>query len=83
MGLEEKATMRIQAVFDGDVLRPQGKLELAPDTLVELELVIPSSAHPEGSSFLDAAEKACLDGPADWSENVDEYLYDGKSPKDG
>ena len=27
------------------------------------------------SSFLDVAENLNLDGPADWSENVDTYLY--------
>ena len=66
---------RLKAIFDGKVFRPVEPLDLEPDTEVQITLDIPESTTNHGASFLDVAEKLQLDGPADWSSNVDRYLY--------
>ena len=65
----------VQAVFDGEVLRPEEPLDLEPQTQVQITIeTIPDSK--EGSrSFLDVAASLNLEGPSDWSENFEEYLY--------
>ena len=74
-GGDEIMIKRLKAIFDGKVLRPIEPLDLAPDTEVQLTLDIPESQASTGASFLDIAENLQLDGPADWSTNVDHYLY--------
>ena len=74
---------RLKAVFDGDVLRPIEPLDLEPNTEVQITLDIPETRTDTGSSFLDTAENLKLDGPADWSSNVDKYLYGTVDNSDG
>ena len=62
-----------EAVFDGEVLRPTAPLHLLPNTRVTLTLEKSPEAKP-GASFLDAVLELKLEGPSDWSENVDRYL---------
>ena len=66
---------RLRAIFDGSVFRPVEPLDLEPNTEVQITLDIPESTGNQGASFLDIAENLNLDGPADWSSNVDRYLY--------
>ena len=66
---------RLKAIFDGNVFRPVEPLDLEPNTEVQITLDIPEAATTAGASFLDIAENLKLDGPADWSSNVDRYLY--------
>lgn len=75
-------SQKFEAIFDGTVFRPTVPLELRPNTVVELTLMVPAESKPVGSSFLDAAENAKLDGPEDWSENLDQYLYRGRRVND-
>jgi len=70
-------TTTIEAVFDGEVLRPEQPLKLEPNTRVTLVVTAPDTSAP-GESFLDRAMSIHLDGPADWSENLDRYLYDSR-----
>ena len=70
-------TTTIEAVFDGEVLRPDHPLDLEPNTRVTLVVTAPDASEPSGN-FLDTAISIHLDGPADWSENVDRYLYDSR-----
>jgi len=65
----------IDATFDGEVFRPSQAIELKPNTRVKLvfDVVLPSEV--DETSFLDVAKSLQLDGPADWSERVDDYLY--------
>jgi predicted DNA-binding antitoxin AbrB/MazE fold protein len=65
----------IEATFDGKVLRPDEPLELAPNTRVRIaiEEVLPDS-H-EAPSFLEVARSLRIEGPPDWSANLDKYLY--------
>ena len=74
-------TKTLKAVFDGEVLRPIEPVHLAPNTKVRLTLVIDEPATAP-QSFLQTARGLELDGPADWSENLDTYLY-GQADNDG
>jgi predicted DNA-binding antitoxin AbrB/MazE fold protein len=72
----------IEAVFDGEVLRPDRPLKLAPNTRVTLVVTTPGPSEP-GESFLDTAMSIHLEGPADWSENLDRYLYESRLETNG
>jgi hypothetical protein len=74
-------TKTIEAVFDGKTLRPDGPLDLAPNTRVRLTIEAPSPSRAP-MSFLRTARSLRLDGPADWSVNLEKYLY-GKRPERG
>ena len=67
-------TKTIEAVFDGVTLHPEEPLELAPNTRVRLTIELPSSTETP-TSFLRTARSLKLDGPADWSANLEEHLY--------
>ncbi len=59
-------TRKIKAVFDGETLRPEEPLDLAPNTRVRV--TIEKSSPAESSmSFLRTARSLKLDGSADWS----------------
>jgi hypothetical protein len=73
-------TTVIDATFDGEVFRPSQPIRLEPNTQVRLtiESARPESATPtlgEPYSFLKYAASLKLDGPPDWSANIDKYLY--------
>jgi len=68
---------KIDAIFDGTVLRPAEPLEIAPNTRVSITVDVPETNSDRPGSFLDTARGLNLDGPADWSENIDGYLYHG------
>ena len=75
-------TQTVEAVYDGAVLRPETALKLEPNTRVRLtvEVLPPAAAAP--LSFLHTARSLDLHGPADWSANLDSYLYgDGDQPR--
>ncbi len=72
----------VDATYDGAVLRPESVLELEPNTRVRLtvEVLPPVAAPPR--SFLRTARALELDGPPDWSANLETYLYgDGDRPR--
>ena len=71
----------IEAVFDGEVLRPGRPLKLEPNTRVTLVVITPDASEPN-ESFLDTAMSIQLPGPADWSENLDRYLYEPRLATD-
>ena len=75
-------TTTIQAVFDGEVLRPDRPLKLEPNTRVTLVVTTPDVSEPS-ESFLDTAMSINLEGPADWSENLDRYLYEARLATNG
>jgi hypothetical protein len=69
-------TQTVEAVFDGAVLRPETILPLPPNTRVRLTLeVLPAASDAAPASFLGTARSLGLSGPADWSSNLDDYLY--------
>jgi predicted DNA-binding antitoxin AbrB/MazE fold protein len=70
----------VEAVFDGKVFEPTEPIELKPNTRVRIsvEAVEPSKDEPKTASFLQTARALNLDGPPDWSANLDAYLYGDK-----
>jgi predicted DNA-binding antitoxin AbrB/MazE fold protein len=67
----------LEATFDGQVLRPDKPLELQPNTRVRI--TIETETPPEKlRSFLQTARSLNLQGPADWSARIEEYLYGRK-----
>ena len=73
---------KIDAVYDGNVLRPAEPLDIEPNTRVSITLDVPESDANANGSFLDTAQGLELDGPVDWSENVDSCLYRGTTESD-
>ena len=67
---------RIDATFDGTVFRPTLPVSLPPNTPVRLVVeTIQDTTEHGANSFLQTAQRLNLDGPPDWSENLDQYLY--------
>ena len=73
----------LYATFDGEVLRPEGPVPLAPNTRVRVVIEETETAPVAPASFLEVAKSLDLNGPADWSTNLDEYLYRGKDLDQG
>ena len=65
----------LEAVYDGTVLRPDEPLPLEANTRVRLTVEPIPAKTGEPLSFLDVARSLRLDGPPDWSRNLDRYLY--------
>ena len=73
-------TKTVDAVFDGEVLRPAEPLELQANTRVRITIETTEMPQTEPSSFLRTARSLNLEGPPDWSTRIEGYLYD--SPTD-
>ena len=71
-------TTTVEAVFDGEVFRPDEPLKLEPNTRVTLVVIPRDDISAPSESFLDTAMSIQLEGPADWSENFDRYLYESR-----
>jgi len=65
----------LEAVFDGEVLRPDEPIDLEPNTRVRVTIEPTEATEKKGKSFLDTALSLKLEGPSDWSEKFDDYLY--------
>lgn len=67
----------IEVIFDGVVFRPTEPIDLPANTRVRITIEILGDAaeQVEPYSFLDTAMSLNLEGPADWSTNIDKYLY--------
>lgn len=65
----------IPAMYDGKSLLLDNPLKLKPNTrvLVHIETVVETMNKKR--SFLKTARSLNLDGPKDWSERLDDYLY--------
>lgn len=72
----------VEAVFDGEVIRPDEPLDLEPNTRVRITVEDKLTAEPKRRSFLRTARSLNLDGPPDWSERIEEYLYERSSDSD-
>lgn len=73
----------LDAIFDGTVLRPEEPIELRPNTRVRItiESVEPTEIQP--LSFLQTACALNLQGPPDWSEKLEDYLYERDDDANG
>jgi predicted DNA-binding antitoxin AbrB/MazE fold protein len=69
----------IAAVFDKGVLHPEEPLELEEGTRVKITIKILSPAKMDKpQSFLQTARSLQLEGPSDWSENLDHGVAEQK-----
>ena len=72
----------VTATFVGEVLRPDEPIGLDPNTKVRITIEASEPPAEKTLSFLDTAASLNLEGPSDWSERFEEYLYgrdnDGK-----
>jgi len=72
----------IEAVYDGQVFRPDDPLMLEPNIRVRLTIETVQSDTEQAKSFLQVARSLNLDGPPDWAANLETYLYGGESQHD-
>ncbi|MGI8469160.1 MAG: antitoxin family protein [Pyrinomonadaceae bacterium] len=70
-------TKTLEAVFDGAVFRPDEKIDLEPNTRVEIVIRVKPTAENVPKSFLRTARSLRLQGPKDFSSRIDDYLYGG------
>ncbi len=68
-------TKTIVAIFDGEVLRLKEPLDLQPDTVVQVTIRTSEDFVPQPYLFFQVAESLKLEGPPDWSERLEDYLY--------
>ncbi len=78
-----EAIDRVEAFFDGTVLHPETPLELAPNTRVRIAIEAVLPPEEESPSFLSVARSLQVEGPPDWSANLDKYLYGQVGEQDG
>jgi Protein of unknown function DUF104 len=72
----------LDAIFDGNVFRPDGPIQLEPNTRVRLTIEPAPTSAQESESFLRVARSLNLEGPPDWSSRLDAYLYGGTDTAD-
>ncbi len=70
-------TTTIEAVFDGRVFRPINAIVLEPNTYVKMNIETVKPAKLQ--SFLQTARMLDLDGPSDWADRLEDYLYGDKN----
>ncbi len=69
-------TIKIRATYDGKSFVPKDQVNLPKDTDVTLTVDEVESDPGEGRYlFFKAARALNLEGPSDWSERYEEYLY--------
>lgn len=65
-------TTSFYATYDGEVLRPEQPVTLRRNSRVHVTV---ETEKTEEVSFLQTARSLALDGPSDWSDRLEEYLY--------
>jgi hypothetical protein len=68
--MEETIMETIEAIFDGEILRPENPLTLEPNTRVRITVETLEPTTRESRSFLETARSLNLDGQPDWAENI-------------
>ncbi len=68
-------TKTLKAIYSGGVLKLDEPIDIEPDTSVLVTIELKDKKETNQKSFLQTARSLHLDGPVDWSENLDEYLY--------
>jgi len=77
-------TRTLTAVFDGEVLRPDGTLDLKPNARYRVTVEDEVEISEEQSAW-DVLEQLAgtVDAPADWAAEHDHYLYGSSKRGDG
>ena len=65
----------MEAIFDGKVFHPAIPPTIKPNTRVRIVIETDSLSADIPPSFLQVARCLNLEGPVDWSENLENYLY--------
>ena len=60
----------LEATFDGNVFRPDGPVELKPNTRVRITIEPAETSEHKPESFLRVARSLKLQGPPDWSSRL-------------
>jgi len=70
-------TITIDAIFDGEVLRPQEPVTLEPHQRYSIIIIGPDAAPVTEANAWDTLQSCAgtYDGPEDWSEQHDHYIY--------
>jgi len=68
----------LDAIFDGNVFRPDRPIELEPNTRVRITIEPSPTKERNSESFLRVARSLNIEGPSDWSSRLDDYLYGAK-----
>ena len=71
----------LTATYDGEVLRPDSPIGLKPNTRVRVTIETTESTDIKKRSFLKTARSLNLQGPADWSARLEDYLYPEKNDR--
>ena len=66
----------VEAIFDGIVIRLDEPLPLEANMRVRVTVETLPDREKKPRSFLRTAQSFHLQGPADWSANLDRYLYE-------
>lgn len=83
----------VEATFDGEVFRPDEPVVLASNTKVKIIIdeekpkklklsIAAKTRKAKPYAFFEYLRTLNLDGPSDFSTNLDEYLYHGKPMSD-
>lgn len=70
-------TITIPLTYDGKVFLPEEPVSLPVDTRVTATLELPKTKQGKPYCSFEVARSLNLDGPSDWSERLEEYLYSG------
>ncbi|MGI0483001.1 antitoxin AF2212-like protein [Geminocystis sp. CENA526] len=66
----------IKAIFNGEVFEPSSPVNFKLNTEVEITIEQENQENDELTyTFLKTAKNLSIDAPADFSENIDSYLY--------
>lgn len=65
----------LDAIFDGEVIRPDEPVGLEPNTRVRITIKTIEEPKKKVHSFLQTARAINLKGPSDWSARFEDYLY--------
>jgi len=67
----------VDAIFDGEVLRPQEPLTLTPNHHYSITIDEPTPEAPDTEDAWSVLRSLAgsYDGPADWSTEHDHYIY--------
>lgn len=66
---------KIEAVFDGRAFHPSEPVPLEPNTRVRITVEAVDVDENGRRSFFRTASALGIEGPPDWAENLEEYLY--------
>jgi predicted DNA-binding antitoxin AbrB/MazE fold protein len=73
----------LNGTFDGQVLRPDEPVDLEPNTRVRITIETTDAPEAKTRSFLRTARSLKLEGPSDWSDRFEDYLYGREKDTNG